>query len=389
MNVLGITSIRSDYDLTSELFKAILSHEGMDIKLLVSGAHLSPVYGFTIDQIKSDGLEILLEVESLISADTQSARLKSASVLLMSSIDAIKAYQPDLIIYSGDREDVLIGAMLGSFLGIPTLHLFGGDHAEDGHIDNPVRHATSKLSTVHFVSTDEHRQRLISIGESQDRIFVTGSIALDKFFNEPWIELSQLLPEVTGKIKNKDKPFAILIFHPIGPEKDLVHEYMSNAVSALKNNGYHIFLSLPNSDPGNYLIQDFIGTVKEDPDISVYKSLPRSVFVNLMRHSDLMVGNSSAGILEAPSLKLPAVNIGDRQRGRLCAGNVVFCGGEFSEIDSAVKEVNSTEFKESLKSLVNVYGDGCSVEKSLKLISSIDFSSMLAKKEDPLLLGSK
>lgn len=384
MKVLAVTSIRSDYDLTSELYKAIDACDGLCIKLLASGAHLSPTYGLTVDQIKSDGLDILLEIESLLNADTHSSRLKSAAVLLMSSIDAVKAYDPDLIIYAGDREDVLIGSMLGSFLGIPSLHLFGGDHAEDGHIDNPVRHATSKLSTAHFVSTDHHRKRLISIGENDSRIFVTGSVALDKFAKEPHKDLIDILPKFTDKIREKTKRFAIFIFHPVGQEKELAHEYMSNAVEALKDNNYHIFISMPNSDPGNYRIQEFINYVNNDPNVSVYKSLPRADFINLMRYSDLMIGNSSAGILEAPSLKMPAINIGERQLGRLNSGNVVFCKGCFEGIRSAIRKVNSDSFKAEMETISNIYGDGSSVDKSLELILKLDFKSMLRKTEDPL-----
>ena len=147
--ILGMTSIRSDYDLMSGVYRRLARDPEVDFKLLVSGAHLSPAFGRSVELIRQDGLEILAEIETLISGDSKSSRLKTAAGLLTGALEVVRAYRPDILVYAGDREDVLIGATLGAFLDIPTVHFFGGDHAADGHVDNPVRHATSKLSTAH------------------------------------------------------------------------------------------------------------------------------------------------------------------------------------------------------------------------------------------------
>ncbi|MFW5614740.1 MAG: UDP-N-acetylglucosamine 2-epimerase, partial [Campylobacter hyointestinalis] len=163
--------------------KLLNEDDDIDFKIIVSGAHLSHNFGYSVEQIKKDGFDILLEIETLLNSDTNLSRLKSASLLLQNSLETIVKFNPDILIYAGDREDVLIYAMIGGYLGIPTLHFFSGDHAEDGYIDNPIRHATSKLSTAHFVTLEQHKQRLIRIGEEEKRVFVIGNISLDKFIN--------------------------------------------------------------------------------------------------------------------------------------------------------------------------------------------------------------
>src|SRR5690554_5565085 len=155
--VLGITTIRSDYDLLSPLYKKMEEDSDIELKLLVAGGHLSSTYGESINLIKEDGFKILCEIETLIDSNSKKSRLKTASILLQNSIDIVAQYNPDVIIYAGDREDVIVGALLGGYLEIPTIHFYGGDHVKDLHIDNPIRHATSKLSTVHMVSNEEHK----------------------------------------------------------------------------------------------------------------------------------------------------------------------------------------------------------------------------------------
>ena len=179
--ILAITGIRSDYDLMSGVFKLLRDDAAIDFRLLVGGAHLSQTYGHSIDAIERDGIPILCAVESLLDADTRRARLKSASIFLQGSIDVVANWAPELILFAGDREEVWIGAMLGTYLGIPTVHFYGGDHTVSGHVDNPVRHAASKLASVHIVTIDEHARRLEAMGERPDRIHVIGNLSLDNF----------------------------------------------------------------------------------------------------------------------------------------------------------------------------------------------------------------
>lgn len=382
--ILAITSIRSEYDLMSRLYQLLHADPEVELQLLVSGAHLSPSQGYTVDLIRADGFTILAEIETLISADSASSRLKTASCLLAGSIDWVRKYNPDLIIYAGDREDVLVGAMLGSFLGIPTAHFFAGDHSVEGHIDNPIRHAASKLSSAHFVSIAEHKQRLMCMGESASRIFTIGSIALDKFLLEPVIDLKNILDKIGAGEHAYQSPLALLIFHPIEEEKEVAADYIINATQALIAKGYHVCVGSPNTDPGNFHLFQTLSELSVRPEVTFYHNLSRTDFVNLMRNTQVMVGNSSAGLLEAATLKLPAINIGLRQKGRLCSANVIFVDGQYQSILKALETISGDEFQATLTHLKNIYGDGHSSELAVDFLKATDFLTLIKKTEDPL-----
>lgn len=383
--ILGMTSIRSDYDLMSGVYRRLARDPDVDFKLLVSGAHLSPAFGRSVDLIRQDGLDILAEVETLISGDSKSSRLKTAAGLLTGALEVVRGYRPDMLVYAGDREDVLIGATLGAFLDIPTVHFFGGDHATDGHVDNPVRHATSKLSTAHFVSIDEHARRLAHIGEDPRRVHVIGSVALDKFVAEPLLDRATTLSGVGAKPHAIDgTPLAILIFHPVDQERDVAPEYVRAAVGTLVEHGYHVLIGAPNADPGNAPLLAAMQDLALAAEVTFYGNTARAFFVNLMRHAALMVGNSSAGLLEAASVGLPVINLGERQRGRLCGANVVFSDCDTPSFRDALDRVASEEFRTGMLTLVNPYGDGHSEARAVDLLKQIDFGALIKKTEDPL-----
>ncbi|MGN6830477.1 UDP-N-acetylglucosamine 2-epimerase [Paucibacter sp. M5-1] len=382
--ILGLTSIRSDYDLMSGVYRALHNDPAVDLRLLVSGAHLSPQFGRTVDLIVADGFALLGDVESLISGDSKSSRLKTAANLLNGAIDLVRAYAPDLMIFAGDREDVLVAATIGAFLDIPTVHFFGGDHAADGHVDNPVRHATSKLSTAHFVSIDEHRRRLLSLGESDRRIVVIGSVALDKFASEPPLSKEAVLQDMQAKPHAAEHPLAVLIFHPVDQERARAPSFVRDAVNAMVERGYHVMVGAPNPDPGNNDLVEALRELGQLDQVTYYGNTSRANFVNLMRHASLMIGNSSAGLLEAASVRLPVINIGERQRGRTCGANVLFCDGDRTAIELALDTVRGEAFTAILSGLINPYGDGRSASKAAELLKSTDFRALIKKTEDPI-----
>ena len=383
--VLAISSIRSDYNLLSCLYKRIHADGAFDFRMLVSGAHLSPANGYTLDQIVADGLPILAKIEALLSSDTRVARLKSASILLMSCIDQVAAYGPDLIMYAGDREDVLIGGMLGAFLDIPTLHFFGGDHATDGNIDNMVRHATSKLSSLHFVSTEEHAERLLAMGEVSSSIFVVGSPAIDRFRLEPTIGRNKLLQRYGAQQWDR---FAVVIFHPVIGDEAHCGNYFINILKTLQRLGLPAFVSYPNIDSGNQLIVSVIEEFKNNPNFIFYHNLPNTDFVNLLRSAEVLVGNSSCGIVEAPFLKLGAVNVGQRQMGRASVENVIFSGTSEEEIAASITQVLSEKFRRQLQRTSSPYGDGYATDRAFQTLKSLDWRAFLRKPTDPLSRGN-
>ena len=382
MKILAFSSIRSDYDLLSPLYKLLNNDPEIDFKILVSGAHLSHKYGYSVEEIRKDGFDILLEIETLLNSDTGLSRVKSASLLLQNSLETIAKFNPDLMIYAGDREDVLMYAMIGGYLNIPTIHFFAGDHVQDGYIDNPIRHATSKLSTAHFVALEEHKKRLIRLGESPKRVFVVGNISLDRFKEFNYMSKEEIRRYFN--LRNGFDEFALMIFHPITEEKENVDKYFKNILENLKQKNINTFVSYPNVDPGNQKLIDVINEYKDDKNFVFYKNLERDIFMSIYKNSKFIIGNSSSGICEAASFKIPAINVGLRQVGRYADKNVIFCSNDFYEIGNAINKACSREFLESLKDLKNFYGDGNSAIRAYKLIKQIDFKSMIAKIEDPL-----
>ena len=380
--ILAFTSIRSDYDLMSPLYRLLHEDDKIDFKIIVSGAHLSHSFGYSIEQIRKDGFDILLEIETLLSSDTGLSRVKSASFLLQNSLETISKFNPDLMIFAGDREDVLMYSMMGGYLNIPTIHVFAGDHVEDGYIDNPIRHATSKLSTAHFVTLEEHKKRLIRMGESSKRVFVTGNISLDKFVSYKPMSKSEI--QKYFEIDKSFNEFALMIFHPVTEEIEKVDEYFENILKNLEQRNINTFVSYPNVDPGNQKLLKVIDKYKENKNFIFYKNLDRDIFMSIYKHAKFIIGNSSSGICEAASLKIPAINVGLRQTGRYADENIIFCGTSFEDISNSLDKAISEEFLRNLKDLKNSYGDGNSANKAYEIIKLTDFKSMIAKVEDPL-----
>lgn len=380
--VLGFTSIRSDYDLMSPLYKLLNEDSGVEFKLVVSGAHLSPQFGNTLTEIEKDEFDLLIKIETLLSSDTSVSRVKSASILLQALSDVVAEYSPDLLIYAGDREDVLMYALLGGFLNIPTIHFYSGDHASDGYIDNPIRHATSKLSTMHFVTLKQHKKRLVKMGESPERIHVVGNISLDRFVNNTPMKKSEL--RKFFDLSDDWREFALVIFHPITEEVPNVAEYFENILNSLESKGIKAFVSYPNVDPGNSQLLKVIDKYSENSNFIFYKNLDRDIFVSLYKNCRFIIGNSSSGVCEAASLEIPAINVGLRQLGRFADQNVIFCTTEQLSIKKAISMALSNDFLLEIKGIKNSYGEGDSAKKAFRLIKTLNFSSLQLKSEDAL-----
>lgn len=379
--VMALTGIRSDYDLMSGLYSKIVEDPQMELGLIVCGAHLTETYGYTLQYIEKDNIPIIAKIESLLDSNSPASRIKSASILMQSCIHTVEAFNPDVIIYAGDREEVIVGALLGAYMGIPTAHFFGGDHTTDGNVDNAVRHACSKLSSVHFVTHEIHKQRLIKMGEKENRIHVIGNPALDKYLNTEKIDKKTILDKL-GR-ENWDE-YAVLIFHPILGFETQSGRYFEQILIALKNKGINTFVSYPNSDAGNKKIIEVINKYARDDNFCFYTNLERNLFINLMRNANFLIGNSSAGLIEAPSIPLAAINVGIRQRDRVAASNIIFVDQDVESIMEAIQTVNSKDFRSRLLKIKNPYGDGNSVSRALDLLKRIDFNKYQTKWEDPL-----
>ena len=382
LKVAAISSIRADYDLLSGVYAGLCDRADVEFGIVISGAHLSKSFGYTVKQIEDDGLPIIGRVLSLI--DSDSARPKTAAVFMHSFIDLMVEFRPDVVILAGDREDVMAAAMACLYLKIPTVHFFGGDHASDGHPDNPIRHAISKLATFHFVSHPIHVERLRHIGESKDRIHLIGSPALDKYRNEPFLSKHQLFADIRCDKLATDSEYAVLVLHPNHGEEPVGSSEVRTILNVLIESNIPTFVSSPNTDAGYKDILEIYSLYQESGLLNFYQNLPRNTFVNLLRNAKFLIGNSSLGIVEAASIPLPVINIGTRQKSRTAPGNVVFVQANKKAIQEAINLITSSDFQTLNEKVINPYGNGDSVNSAIQHLIELDSQNMLLKKEDPL-----
>ena len=378
--IMGVTGIRSEYDIMSSVFKAVHHHPQLDLELIVTGAHLSDAYGLTIQEIKKDGLTIVEEIESLLNSDTASARIKGLSIQLQGMIQTVSRSKPDFLLVLGDREESMSTALIGSYMNIPVAHIAGGDRVI-GNVDDQVRHAVTKLSHLHFTTNAESYERIKKLGEEEFRIFNVGNPGLDRIKVIPELSYKQLSSNLQFQIDNME-PFILLIQHVISTEIDEAYFQMKQTLKAVKKLGIKTIISYPNSDAGGQQMIKAIHEYANLPFIHIAKNIPRLTFINLMRKASCLLGNSSAGILEAPFLKLPVVNVGNRQKGRLHADNVQFVPHNVDEIYLAVKKaIYDHSYRQHVKTCSNPYGDGSSSKKIAEILATVPYDDRLLIKE--------
>ncbi len=372
--ILAVTGIRSEYDILYPVIKKLSDEKDFIIKVVVTGAHLSDWHGFTLKKIEKDGFYIADKIDCLFSTDRTTQRVKGVGILTYALSQTVERENPDFLLVIGDREESIATALVANYMNILVAHIGGGDPVY-GNADDPIRFAVSKLAHIHFVMAEEYRKNLINIGEDEFRVFNVGNPSLDNIRKEPGKNIDILSKEIEFDIS--DGEYIFFIEHPLSSEKKEAYHQMEVSLQALKNfalkNDYKIVASYPNTDPGSYDLIKVIKNYENEKFIKFFKTLPRNLFINLLRNAKALVGNSSMGLLEAPFYKLPVVNIGNRQLGRLNAGNVVFVEHDEQKIISEIEKAcfNNT-YRDTISKLKNPYGDGFTSEKIVDIISQID-----------------
>lgn len=372
-----VTGSRAEYGLLYWIIKEIHGDPDLVLQLVVSGMHLSPEFGLTYQEIESDGFPIAERVEMLLSSDTEVGVSNSIGLGIIGFSKAFERLKPDILVVLGDRFEILAAVTAAVIARIPVAHIHGGETTE-GAIDEAIRHAVTKMSHIHFPTTDLYARRIRQMGEDPNRIFTSGAPGLD---NISLLELPGR-EELSNKLGiEPDKKLAVITYHPVTLEKDTAERHMANLLAALAGRDITLVFTHANADTGgrvvNQLIADF---VKKTPNAYAFISLGRCIYFGLLSVADVMVGNSSSGIIEAPSFKLPVVNIGDRQRGRVRAANCIDCGVEQHEIAAALDRALDREFRESLDNLVNPYGAGKVSPRIVAKLKDIPLDEQLLKK---------
>lgn len=371
MKIFAITGSRSDYDLLQPVLATIESSPRHELILYAGGAHLAHAFGSTINRI--EGFRQVLRRPNLINWDSPEARLKGMSLQLASLAQDMAEQQPDLVLVLGDREDALLGAMAACYSWIPVAHIFGGDLGWST-VDDSVRHSVSKLAHLHFAASADSRRVLLELGEDPVRVHVSGNPALDRIrTHEDWTAdaLKRRFGIDTGK------PVVLVTHHPTLPDPAAAEAELDCLLDVCATMNVQVVLNTPNSDPGS---SGLLRARERHEFVLPVCNVEQDAWVALLKRSDLMLGNSSAGLLESASLKIPAVNVGDRQRGRKHAGNVEFVAVQEAAIRGAMhKALYDAAYREHVRNLDCPFGDGFAAKRILGVLDGLDVNMLVPK----------
>ena len=369
--VCYVTGTRADFGLMAGTLRRIGGDARFRLGVIVTGMHLSPLYGETVREIRASGLPVAGEVPSDVDSSTGEAMARGIATMLAGFTDVLHRERPDLVLLLGDRGEMLAGAIAAIHLGIPVAHIHGGERS--GSVDEPVRHAISKLSHLHFAATEAARERLVRMGEEPSRVWVTGAPGLDGMADLAHLDRSELCAEAGLEAS---RPVVLGVFHPVVNDPAPPGEQVRALLAAVRELGCQLMMLEPNSDAGAPDIRQALDEVRGVPGITIRTHLPRDRFVSWMSQCDAMIGNSSSGIIEAASFGTRVVNVGRRQNLRECGSNVTTVGNDVAAISAAL----AAALRAPRTRDPNVYGDGHAGERIVeRLAGTVLDHALLAK----------
>jgi GDP/UDP-N,N'-diacetylbacillosamine 2-epimerase (hydrolysing) len=372
-----ITGTRSEYGLLRWVMQGIKDEPELTLQIIATGMHLSPEFWLTYREIEKDGFQIDKKVEMLTSSDTPVGIAKSMGLGLIGFADALDALQPDLIVVLGDRFEIFSAVSAALIARIPVAHLHGGETTE-GAFDEALRHSITKMSHLHFVAAEAYRQRVIQLGEHPDRVFLVGGLGIDNIKRLKLLDRAELEASLDFKLGQKS---LLITFHPVTLEALAIADQMAELLAALSElNDTQLVFTLPNADTdGRALIKMVEQFVATHLNSRAYTSLGQLRYLSCIAQVDGVIGNSSSGLTEVPSFKKGAINIGDRQRGRLQAASVINCEPTQQSIRSALERLYSADFQACLTQVHNPYGEGGASEKICNIIKHFAIDGIVKK----------
>lgn len=380
-----ITTSRADYSHLHWVLKGLQAHPEVDLRLLVSGSHLAPSFGLSVDQIIDDGFVIEARIEALLDSDTDIGMAKTIGMASLGLADVLGDLRPDILLIIADRYEMLAPASVATALRIPIAHIEGGEISE-GAIDDAIRNALTKLAHLHFVSTQLARRRVVAMGEESWRVVRAGAPSLDHLIQSKLLNRSELEKALELDLSVSPK---IVAFHPVTLSTDSDQE-VAALFDALEQIQGPIVFSFPNADTGHQIIIDRAKHFcASRPNATLFTNLGPIRYWSLLHQAELMIGNSSSGIMETPSLALPCINVGLRQKGRERARNIIDVPAQTAAILTGIEKAQSMAFKESLIGMENPYGDGQATRRIVETLTTCPLgSALLIKKAEPLAEGS-
>ncbi len=362
-----ITGTRAEYGLMRWVMQGIKDDPALSLQVIATGMHLSPEFGLTYHEIERDGFQIDRKVEMLTSSDTPVGIAKSMGLGLIGFADALNELRPDLVVALGDRFEIFAAVCAALVARIPIAHLHGGESTE-GAFDEALRHSITKMAHLHFVAAQEYRRRVIQLGEHPERVFLVGGLGTDTIQRTALLDRQALEASLDFRLGARN---LLITFHPVTLDGESSAQQMAELVAALEqlDDDTHLIFTMPNADNGSRelarMVEDFVAA---HSNARAYASLGQLRYLSCMQQVDGVVGNSSSGLTEAPSLATGTVNIGDRQRGRLKAQSVIDCVPQRQAILDSINTLFTTNFRRSLGTVVSPYGNGGASQKIVQVL---------------------
>ena len=375
--ILYISGTRADFGLMRNTLRQINEDMCMELEVIATGMHLMDKFGNSIDEIEDEDFKLHI-INQTFKEDSPEAMSIFVGKLIVELTQLISKIKPDIILLLGDRGEMLAGAIVGSYLQIPVAQIHGGDISST--VDDDVRHAITKLSNIHLAATDKSASRILQMGESPKTVFTVGAPGLDSILDN---KKNQDINELKEKYNIK-KDFAIILQHPVSLEIDQAKDQIKKTLDAVLATDLQVILIYPNADAGGRamieVIDEVNNQINNDNIFKTYKNIPHNDFIGLLSIASVLIGNSSSGMIESSSFKLPVINIGSRQAGREKSTNVIDLDYDTNEILKAIKKTQSEEFRNSLNNCVNPYGEGKAYEKISNILKTIELNDDLLNK---------
>jgi UDP-hydrolysing UDP-N-acetyl-D-glucosamine 2-epimerase len=372
-----VTVGRSDYGIYRPVLRRLADDAAFDLRIVAAAAHLSPEFGRTIDVIESDGFDVAARVDMLLSSDSAEAIAKSSGLGTIGFAQSYAVLEPDLVLTLGDRFEMLAAVVAAAPFGIPVAHIHGGESTE-GAMDDLFRHAITKMSHLHFVATDAFARRVVQMGEEPWRVTVSGAPGLDALRSASFLDRAAIEARFGIQL---EPPVVLVTFHPETRRADTAGWQAGELLAALESVDGTVVMTSPNADTHGRVIGDRMRAfTRERSSAWFVGDFGPDAYLSMLNLAAVMVGNSSSGLIEAPSFELPVVNIGDRQAGRLRATNVIDVADDREAVLAGIRRALAPDFRASLAGLRNPYGDGHAAERIVERLSLVPLDRSLLRK---------
>ena len=373
------TGTRAEYGLLSNIIKGLDESLDAELVLMVGGMHLSPEFGRTVTEIESDGIRVSARLEFLLSSETPVGISKSMGLAIISAAEFFDRQRPDILVLLGDRFEALAVAQAAMLTRVPIAHIHGGEITE-GLIDEAIRHSITKMSHLHFAATDTYASRIRQLGEDPERIFNFGAPGIDNVKNLKLLSRKALSDSINFSLGKK---FMVITHHPVTLSSNAGVEGLANLLTVLDEYPeYQLIISYPNADASNRALIELLEKyyLKDKERTFLTRSLGLIRYLSAVKLCKLVLGNSSSGLIEAPSLGVPTVNIGDRQKGRMHGDSVLSCDDSSASIRKTIEHALSDSFRQMVKKSKNPYGDGQASEKILDVLINFPLDNIIFKR---------